>query len=171
MEPQVHAMQIISPFRRIDLHAHVQSLRLWVLEILAWMAAAVGFREGRIAVREKQREVRRDLRELVFAMMCARMRFRKREGGVLTSIPRSAPPGFRFAWRRLNVDRFYTRGIAMRTFRQMQAVLNDLDRVVARAIARVPKRRAPGALVAVAPPAQMLSACTPAPAPDAADTS
>ncbi|KAF0176350.1 MAG: hypothetical protein FD160_2997 [Caulobacteraceae bacterium] len=164
-------MQIITPFRRTDLHAHAQSLRLWVLEILAWMAAAVGFRQGRIAVRALQSEVRRDLRELVFAMMCARMAFRKREGALPTAIPRSAPPGFRFAWRRFNVDRFYTRGVAMKTFRQMQAVLNDLDRVVTRAIARVPKRRAPGAIVAVAPPRAMLVQYTFARAPEGADTS
>ncbi len=164
-------MQVITPFRRTDLHAHAQSLRLWVLEILAWMAAAVGFRQGRIAVREMQCEVRRDLRELVFAMMCARMTFRKREGALPTVLPRSAPPGFRFAWRRLNVDRLYTRGIAMRTFRQMQAVLNDLDRVVARAIARVPKRSAPGAIVAVAPPAEIFNDAAVAPAPEGADTS
>lgn len=164
-------MQIITPFRSTDLQAHAQSLRLWVLEILAWMAAAVGFREGRIAVRAKQSEVRRDLRELLFAMMCARMTFRKREGALPTVLPRSAPPGFRYAVRRLNVDRLYTRGVAMKTFRQMLAVLKDLDRVVARAIARVPKRRALGAIVAVAPPEATLVQCTLARAPEGADTS
>ncbi len=140
-------MQIFSPITRTDLQAHAQSLKLWLLEIAVWLVEAIGFREGRIALREMRIEARRELRQLIFMMMCQRMRFRKTERRKRWLRPPSTARGFRYAPRRLDMVRLYTRGIALRGFAEMRSALDDLDAIVTRAIARVPKSVSTGRLV------------------------
>jgi hypothetical protein len=142
-------MQIFTPVTRTDLQAHAQSLKLWLLEIAVWLVEAIGFREGRKALNEMRIEARRELRQLIFLMMCARMRFRRTERRRRWMRPPSTPRGFRYAQRRIDMVRLYTRGIALRTFAQMRRVLDDLDAVVKRAIARVPKSISTGRLVLI----------------------
>jgi hypothetical protein len=140
-------MQIFSPVTRTDLQAHAQSLRLWLMEIAVWLVEAIGFREGRIALNRHRVEARRELRELIFLMMCARMRFRKEERRRRWMRPPSAPRGFSYRRMRIDMVRLYTRGIALKGFAQMRRVLDDLDAVVERAIGRVPKSITTGRLV------------------------
>jgi hypothetical protein len=132
-------MQIFTPVRRTDLKACAQSLRLWLMEIAVWMVEAIGFREGRKALHDMRLEARRDLRELIFLMMCARMRFRRTDRRRRWMRPPSTPTGFRYVQRRIDMVRLYTRGIALKTFGQMRRALDDLDGIAERAIARVPK--------------------------------
>ncbi|KAF0183778.1 MAG: hypothetical protein FD160_911 [Caulobacteraceae bacterium] len=139
-------MQIFTPVTRTDLQAHAQSLKLWLLEIAVWLVEAIGFREGRIALNRHRIEARRELRELIFLMMCARMRFRKTEKRRRWMRPPSVPYGFRYAQRRIDMVRLYTRGIALKTFAEMRTALDDLDAVVKRAIARVPRSISTGRL-------------------------
>ena len=139
-------MQIFTPVTRTDLKACAQSLRLWLLEIAVWLAEAIGFREGRIALNRHRVEARRELRELIFLMMCARMRFRKTARRARWMRPPSTSRGFRYAYRNLDMVRLYTRGIALKDFAQMRRALDDLDAVVQRAIARVPKSISTGRL-------------------------
>jgi hypothetical protein len=164
-------MQIFTPVTQTDLKACAQSLRLWLMEVVAWMVEAIGFREGRKALHDMRIEARSELRELIFLMMCQRMRFRKTEKSRRWMRPPSAPRGFRYAHRRLDMVRLYTRGIALRTFAQMRRVLDDLERIVARAIARVPKGVCTGRLTIVAAPACVFGFTAPAPAAKGADTS
>ena len=140
-------MQIFTPVTHTDLKACAQSLRLWLMEIAVWLAEAIGFREGRIALNRHRIEARREVRELIFLMMCQRMRFRKTERRKRWMRPPSTPQGFRYAQRRLDMVRLYTRGITLKSFAQMRRVLDDLDEVVTRAIARVPKGVTTGRLV------------------------
>jgi hypothetical protein len=140
-------MQIFTPVTQTDLKACAQSLRLWLMEIVAWMVEAIGFREGRIALNKHRMETRREVRELIFLMMCARMRFRKTEKRGRWMRPPSAPPGFRYVYRRLDMVRLYTRGIALKTFAEMRRALDDLERILERAIARVPRCTTTGRLV------------------------
>jgi hypothetical protein len=140
-------MQIFSPVTRTDLQACAQSLRLWLMEICVWLVEAIGFREGRIALNKHRIETRRELRELIFMMMCARMRFRKTEKRMRWMRPPSTPRGFRYAHRRLDMARLYTHGIALQSFAEMRRALDDLERIVERAIARVPKCFSTGRLV------------------------
>ncbi|KAF0186557.1 MAG: hypothetical protein IV086_09620 [Hyphomonadaceae bacterium] len=140
-------MQIFSPVTRTDLKAHAQSLRLWLLEIAVWLVEAIGFREGRIALNRHRVEARRELRELIFLMMCARMRFRKEDTRRRWMRPPSTPRGFRYVQRRLDMVRLYTRGIALKSFTAMRRALDDLERIVTRAIARVPKGVSTGRLI------------------------
>ena len=163
-------MQIFSPVTRTDLKAHAQSLRLWLLEIAVWLVEAIGFREGRIALNRHRIEARRELRQLIFLMMCARMRFRKTDTRRRWMRPPSAPRGFRYAFRRIDMVRLYTRGIALKDFAEMRRALDDLDTVVTRAIARVPKSVSTGRLVIVAS-MPVLHFITPTPAAEGADTS
>ena len=118
------------------------------MEICVWLVEAIGFREGRIALNRHRTEARRELRELIFLMMCARMRFRKQEKRRHWMRPPSTPCGFRYAQRRIDMVRLYTRGIALKSFTQMRRVLDDLDGVAERAIARVPKTSTTGRLIA-----------------------
>jgi hypothetical protein len=140
-------MQIFTPVTHTDLKAYAESLRLWLLEIAVWMVEAIGFGEGRRALHEMRLEARRDLRELIFLMMCARLRFRKTDKRRRWMRPPSAPAGFCYAHRRIDMVRLYTRGIALKTFAQMRRALDDLERIVERAIARVPKGVCTGRLV------------------------
>jgi hypothetical protein len=139
-------MQIFTPVTRTDLTACAQSLRLWLMEIAVWLVEAVGFREGRIALNEMRIEARHELRELIFLMMCARMRFRRTDGRRHWMRPPSTPHGFRYAHRRIDMVRLYTRGIALKSFVEMRRALDDLESIVARAIARVPKSISAGRL-------------------------
>ncbi|TPW07042.1 MAG: hypothetical protein FD124_1448 [Alphaproteobacteria bacterium] len=66
--------------------------------------------------------------------------------------------------------RLYTRGIALKDFAEMRRALDDLDTVVTRAIARVPKSVSTGRLVIVAS-MPVLHFITPTPAAEGADTS
>ena len=140
-------MQIFTPVTRTDLKAHAQSLRLWLLEIAVWLVEAIGFREGRIALNRHRIEARREVRELIFLMMCQQMRFRKTERRKRWMRPPSTPHGFRYAKRRLDMVRLYTRGIALKSFAEMRTALDDLDAIVARAIVRVPKSISTGRLL------------------------
>jgi hypothetical protein len=140
-------MQIFTPVTRTDLKACAQSLRLWLMEIAVWMVEAIGFREGRKALLEMRVEARRELRELIFLMMCARMRFRRTDRRRRWMRPPSTPAGFRYVQRRIDMVRLYTRGIALKTFAQMRRALEDLDGIAERAIARVPKFVSNGRLV------------------------
>ena len=164
-------MQIFTPVTRTDLKAHAQGLRLWLLEIAVWLVEAIGFREGRIALNRHRIEARRELRELIFLMICQRMRFRKTERRKRWIRPPSTPAGFRYAHRRLDMVRLYTRGIALRSFAQMRRTLDDLERIVARAIARVPKSISTGRLAICAAPVFQFWFTPPAHAPEGADTS
>jgi hypothetical protein len=140
-------MQITKPLRSsIDkIKIHVRSLRVWVLELFAWWVLAFGSSAERISLRRDIREARSQARELIFLMMISRMTFQKHARQWMR--PPSARSGFRYAHRRLNLVRLYTRGIRLRSLRDIRDVLNDFERVVQRAIKRVPKTVATGSLV------------------------
>jgi hypothetical protein len=140
-------MQITRPLRSSveKFSAHVRSLRMWVLELFAWWVLAFGDRARRIELRRDIRFARREVRELIFLSMVARMTFQRRARRWMR--PPSVRRGFRFAPRRLNLVALYTRGIRLGTIRDIRDVLTDFDRVVAKAIARVPKSITTGRLV------------------------
>ena len=164
-------MQTYSPLRQhIARYQNLaRSLRLWVMDLLAWWVMTFGDRAARIALQHDVIEARRQTRDLVFMAMVARMTFQKRKRGRMR--PPSARAGFRYAVRALRVQRIYTRGLKLRTLKDIRRVLDDFERAVARAIARVPKRVATGRLVAVAPPADAFRFGVIAHALDGADTS
>ncbi len=164
-------MQIFTPVTRTDLQAHAQSLRLWLMEIAVWLVEAIGFREGRKALNEMRVDARRELRELIFLTMCTRMRFKKTEKRRRWMRPPSTPRGFRYAHKRIDMVRLYTRGIAMKTFAQMRRALDDLERIVERAICRVPRGVSTGRLAICAASTHVFRFTAPAPASEEADTS
>ncbi len=139
-------MQITRPLRNSieKLKTHVRSLRLWVLELFAWWVLSFGNRAERIGLRGDIREARREVRELLFLTMVSRMTFQRRARKWMR--PPSARGGFRYVQQRLNLIRLYTRGIKLRSLRDIRDALNEFDRVVQRAIARVPKSISTGRL-------------------------
>ena len=164
-------MQITKPLRSsIDtFKTHVRSLRLWVLELFAWWVLSFGSRAERIGLRSDIRHARREVREVLFLTMVSRMTFQKRARRWMR--PPSARTGFRYAQRRLNLIRLYTRGIRLGSLRDIRDVLNDFERIVEGAIARVPGAVCTGRLTIVAAPAWIRDVTAPAPATEGADTS
>ncbi|KAF0179130.1 MAG: hypothetical protein IV086_00085 [Hyphomonadaceae bacterium] len=140
-------MQIHRPLQhQIEkLTAAARALRLWVVELFAWWVMTFGDRDARIALQRYVTEARRQTRDLVFMAMVARMTFRKCKRRWMR--PPSARAGFRYAIRALRVQKIYTRGLKLKTLKDIRAVLENFERIVERAIARVPKHTSTGRLV------------------------
>lgn len=132
-------MQIHLPLRSsIDTSkAHVRSLRVWVLELFAWWVARPGSCKDRIDLCRDIRDGRREVRDLPFLTMVSRMTFQRRAKRWMR--PPSARDGFRHAHRRLTLVRLYTRGVRLKTLRNIPDVLNDFERTGQPAIARAPR--------------------------------
>lgn len=164
-------MQIATPLRSsIDkISAHVRSLRAWVLELFAWWVLSFGGREDRIGLRRNIRDARREVRDFLFLAMVSRMTFQRRARWRMR--PPSVRQGFRYTQRRLNLVRLYARGIRLRTLRDIRDVLNDFERIVVRAIARVPRAMCTGGLVIAAAPEPVCGFAVLAPVAEGADTS
>ncbi|MDZ4776078.1 MAG: hypothetical protein SGJ23_04755 [Alphaproteobacteria bacterium] len=164
-------MHVVRPLRhrRQAYAAAARELHLWLLQVLAWGATRVRLpRILRLDFQDEVRKARRDIRLLIFLGMCSRMTFRK-DRPSFTRRPHGIA-GYRR--RRLRLLRTYTRGIALRTLRDMRDALKDFHETVKRAIARLPRNGvAPGAVVTVIAVTIALGASAPAPAPEAADTS
>jgi hypothetical protein len=164
-------MQVTKPLRNSieKIRAHVRSLRVWVLELFAWWVLSFGDREERIDLRRDIRDARREVRELIFLTMVSRMTFQRRARRWMR--PPSVRGGFRHARRKLNLIRLYTRGIRLGSLRDIRDVLNDFERIVQRAIARVPKGVCMGRLAIVWSVGDTVRSLTFAHAPGGADTS
>jgi len=164
-------MQIAKPLRhrRAAYAAAASEIHLWLLQVLAWVAARVRLpRVLRLDFQDEVRKARRDIRRLIFLSMCSRMTFRtdrphftRRPHGML---------GYRR--RRARLVHAFTRGIPLRTIRDMRDALANFDKVVKCAILRLPKNGAtPGAIVTVLAVTIALDVQFLAPATEAADTS
>ena len=165
-------MQIVRPLRhRREAYATAaRKLHLWLLQVLAWVATRMRLpRILRLDLQDEIRKARRDIRVLIFLGMCSRMTFRRRDFGKFTRRPHGIV-GYRR--RRARLLRIYTRGIPLRTLRDMRDALAKFEKVVKCAIARLPKLGvAPGAVVTVSAVVIALGASAPATAAEAADTS
>mgnify|MGYP000921062308 CR=1 FL=1 len=164
-------MQIAKPLRhrRSAYAAAARDLHLWLLQIMAWLMARVPApRFLKLDFQRDLRKARREIRMLIFLSMCSRMTFRVDRQRITIR-----PHGIvGYKRRRLRLLHAYTRGIRLRTVRDMRDALRDFDRTVLRALARFPKKGAvQGAVVTVT--AVMIALCTnaPAPAAEGADTS
>ncbi|MDZ4775434.1 MAG: hypothetical protein SGJ23_01455 [Alphaproteobacteria bacterium] len=164
-------MQIARPLRhrRSAYAAAARELHLWLLQVMAWLMARVPApRFLRLDFQADIRKARRDIRMLIFLSMCSRMTFRVDRHKFTVR-----PHGMRgYRRRRLRLLRAYTRGVALRSVRDMRDALRNFDRTVICAIARLPKKGgAPGAIVTVLAVMIALRTTASAPAAEAADTS
>ena len=164
-------MQIARPLRhrRAAYATAARELHLWLLQVMAWVASRVRLpRILRLDFQDEIRKVRRDIRVLIFLGMCSRMTFRKDRPN-FTRRPHGIAG---YQRRHARLLRIYTRGIPLRTIRDMRDALKDFDATVKRAIARLPKLGVtPGAIVAVLAVEMTLSTSALALAAEAADTS
>jgi len=164
-------MQFTSPLRhrRDAFAARARELHLWLLEVMAWLMARVPApRFLKLDFRRELRKARREVRMLIMLSMISRLRFNA-DAPSEKHLPQSAL-GYRR--RRTRLVRAITRGISLRTVRDMRATLENFDKVVMRAIRRLPKRGGVlGAVVTVTTVAIVLCTSAPAPAAEAADTS
>ncbi len=148
----------------------VRDLRLWFIEFVAWIAAYIPMpRSVRMYMRDEIHRARRDIRLTIALAMIAGMTVPVTRRW--TSRPRGPAPGWRMQRRRMNIMKIYTRGIRLRTIADMRRVLDNFDKVVTRAKARLPKRMKIAGLVLTRAPVMVLVSCAPAPAAEAADTS
>jgi hypothetical protein len=164
-------MQFVSPLRhhRKAIAARVRELHLWLLEVLAWLMTCVPApRFLKLELRRDLRKTRREIRILIMLGMMSRLRF-----NVDAPSEKEAPQGaLGYRRRRTRLVHALTRGIPLRTAREMRAVLEDFDKVVKRAIARLPKKGGvQGAVVMVTAVTIVLCTNTLAPAAEGADTS
>jgi hypothetical protein len=164
-------MQITRPLRdrREAFAARARELHLWLLEALAWLMARVPApRFLKLELRRDLRKTRCEIRILIMLSMISRMNFRTDSPGE-KHLPQSAL-GYRR--RRTRLVHAITRGVPLRTAREMRETLEDFDKVVMRAIARLPKNGAVlGAVVDVIAPTIGLRTDALATAAQAADTS
>jgi hypothetical protein len=165
-------MQTVSPLRRRlpEFRKAAHDLKVWVLELCAWVVAFVGGRDARLWVQRQTLIARHRTRELIFLAMVAQLSFRSqapRPGG-------RAPTGcdVRIREKYFRPVALYTRGIRLRTLGDIRRALAHFDAVVRRALKRLPKIRAFAETVAaVRPRAIVLVAQTCGPEREAADTS
>jgi hypothetical protein len=166
-------MQILNPLHphRARIEAFAQSLKLWLLELAAWLVMLVKSREGRIQLQHLIIEARQDIRVLIALKMGLRLRIHAGRRCASRHRYASAPPGFAVQMRTGRRLRLFTRGIALKSTREMQRVVADLDAVVTRALARLPYGVARTSIVMVAVAAEVLRGQVMAHAPEGADTS
>jgi hypothetical protein len=112
---------------------------------------------------------RRELRVMFAAAIVSRMRIVERP--YRRSHRRKMPPGFRWAHRCAPAVRFFTRGIRLRTLRDMRRAIDDFDAIVTRAFKRLPRDLRGGVLVMTFARKMVWAALNLAPAAEAADTS
>jgi hypothetical protein len=164
-------MQVVRPLRhrREAYAAAARDLHLWLLQVVAWLMQHVRLpRAWRLEYQADIRTARRDIRRLIFLSMCSRLTFPVGRPDFTRR-----PNGVR-GWQRRHarIVHAFTRGIRLRTPKQMRDALAHFDKVVKCAIARLPKNGAvPGAVVAVTAVSIALSTSALAPAAEAADTS
>lgn len=108
----------------------LQALRLWMMQLVVWLAAVSGSREMRLMAQEDLRQLRREVRLLLVTRMAIAL-----QAGTF------APPQYRkiritpaidlsLSHRRFN--RCALRGIRLRTFADAKRVLDNIDAYVAR---------------------------------------
>jgi len=164
-------MQFTSPLRhrREAFAARARELHLWLLEVLAWLMARVPApRFLKLDFRCGLRKTRREIRILILLSMMSRLRFNADAPG-----EKCAPHGaLGYRRRRTRLFHALTRGIPLRTPRDMRDALENFDEVVKRAIRRLPKKGGvQGAVVTVTAVAIVLCTDALAPAAEGADTS
>ncbi|MBL8559306.1 MAG: hypothetical protein JNM47_11335 [Hyphomonadaceae bacterium] len=164
-------MQIAKPLRhrRAAYAAAAREIHLWLLHVLAWVAARVRLpRVLRLDFQQEVRKARRDIRKLIFLSMCSRLTYR-RDPPSFTHHPHGM---LGYQRRKIRIIHAFTRGIRLRTLADMRDALADLDKVVKRALARLPESGAtPGAIVTVLAVTIALGVQIIARATEAADTS
>ena len=161
----------INPARQniVEIRTWIESLKLWILGALAWLAETTGSRALRLWVQTETRAARRTARGLIFLLAFARIDApqRRKDGGKIVRAPR----GFHYQRRRNNALRHFLRDVRLRTLGEIKAALDDIDAVVARVAKRVRWRARWGGLVMRAAPRDVVAPCVAAFCVDAADTS
>jgi hypothetical protein len=164
-------MHIIRPpdFSR-EIADTLANLRLWFLSVVEWIAEFAPLpRDPRLWLQRQLIYTRRELRVMFAAAVVSRMRIVERP--YRRSHRRRMPPGFRWAHRCAPAVRFFTRGIKLRTFKEMRRAIDDFDAIVTRAFKRLPRDLRGGVLVMTFALKPVRAAFNLAPAADAADTS
>ena len=149
-------------------NAIAQSLRLWAVEVVAWLAGLIGVK------------FRPDIREEVHAAkLCvflnAVARCPRRGRAIRAGRARAAPVGVRFQ-RQRGALRSYTRGVKsggvkIRGIHQLRALLDDMEPAIAAMVKRLARYSVVVRPVAFAPPAHALASVAAERAPAPADTS
>ena len=166
-------MQILNPLHqhRAQIDAFAQSLRLWLLDLAMWFVALTDSRAGRLQLQHLMIEARQDIRVLIALKMGLRLRIHTGRRFATGHGQFSAPPRFAVRARTGRRLRLFTRAVALKSIRDMQRALADLDAVVTRALARLPSRLTRMSIVMVAAGRDVLRMTAPTHAAEGADTS
>ena len=160
-------MRHAPPIPDIDrLNRLAQSLRLWVLELVAYVGAMLGV-DVRKALRGAVREACAEGKLIVVA-------YALHHGRHAAPLPSERPWGARRGCRYTRTGarlRVFTRGVRVKSLRDLRALFDDLDRAIARMLKRFRRARVRRRLVAVRPRADVVTCVAGAGALAAADTS
>ena len=163
----------LPPETAASIKALETDLRLWVLTLVCWLAERVDARWLRLLLQQSIRDIRKDVKVLIFAKLL--MRVRRRENDSLHPFAQpaaiSAPPGFELRRRNTKTLKLVTRGIGLRTLRDIRRAIEIIDSVVTSALRKLPMTIVTHILVAVRIPGCVFASCAVAPAAEAADTS
>ncbi len=144
-------------------NAIARSLKLWVLEIVAWVARFAGVR------------FRPDISEEIYAAkLCVFLhaihRCPARGRAIAAARGYCARRGVRVS-RPGGALRVWTRGVKVRGLKQLRALLDDMEPAIAAMVKRLMRHSIVKRLISVAPAAARCVSAAPAPAAEAADTS
>lgn len=139
---------------------HARSLRLWVLEFVAWMATVTHWRGLRLRVRAELRYLRSELRFLLAARVVIELnagRLKPKARGYSRNNPvfDRALPQRRFL-------RQILRGVRLRSFADARRVFDTLDACVARCARNLHEGVAERGLVIIRANSRFDPACIPA---------
>jgi hypothetical protein len=131
-------MTTLSTTDRDKIDAAIRSLRLWVLELVAWWAAALDNRALKLWLRAELLQTRKDIRYLLTGLVGVALR-----DGAVCEHPLSARTirHARHTWTKRFIQRVATRGVRLRTLADIRAVLDDLHATAARCVHRYCTRR------------------------------
>ena len=106
---------------------HARGLRLWVLECVAWLAALMDWRAGRIFLREELRALRAQVRLTLVARAALEIhagripRNRHRSSArIKTDVPR---------YTKRHMRRFVLRGVSLHAVQDVSYILDHLETV------------------------------------------
>lgn len=124
--------------RLTKLKTIARSLKLWVLELVLWVAALTEHREAKLWLREEIRSLRADIRLLLVSMVGLQLSARCAEMPTCRDARTVFNTGTRFHLRQMR--RLALRGVTLHTLPQIKRALSHMEAIAAQCVETFRKR-------------------------------